>query len=218
MKKEDYIAFCEWRHACKEFDATKKISDSDFSFLLEVIRLSPSSFGLQPYNVIVLQNTELLQDLHPHMWGAQKQLFSASHIIMFTVKKDIVNSDYIKNIMINVQKTPDEMIKLRHDLIQDHLSSEIEYLKDERYLLDWAGKQAYIALGNVMHAASSIGIDSCPIEGFVKDKVIAALDSHNVIDNKSQQPLVFCAFGHRLQNPLRPKTRKPIDELVRYFK
>ncbi len=85
-KKSLILDAYQARHACKEFNSDKKISDADFEFLLQIISLSPSSFGLQPYEVFVLKEAKLLQELHPHMWGAQKQLPTASHVLMFATK------------------------------------------------------------------------------------------------------------------------------------
>lgn len=205
-----------WRHACKEFDASKKISAEDFDFLLQIISLSPSSFGLQPYEVFVLKNQKLLHELHPHMWGAQKQLPTASHILMFASKKDItVNDAYFDHILQDVQQTPVEMQEMRRNLIQNHQLNEIQLKKDSRYLNDWAAKQAYIALGNVMSAAAQIGIDSCPVEGFVSQEVMDILVQHKVFDPEFYQAVVFCFFGYRLNPPAREKTRKSLAELVR---
>lgn len=204
-----------WRHACKEFDANKKISNEDFDFLLQIISLSPSSFGLQPYEVFVLKNSELLQELHPHLWGAQKQLPTASHILLFAIKKDItVNDAYFDHILQDVQQTPADMQEMRRNLINNHQLNEIQMKNDSRYLDDWATKQAYIALGNVMSAAAQIGIDSCPVEGFISQEVTKILTNRKVVDPKYQQAAVFCFLGYRLNQPAREKTRKSLSELV----
>lgn len=203
------------RHACKEFDANKKISNEDFDFLLQVISLSPSSFGLQPYEVFVLKNPELLQELHPHLWGAQKQLPTASHILLFAIKKDItVNDAYFDHILQDVQQTPADMQEMRRNLINNHQLNEIQMKNDSRYLDDWATKQAYIALGNVMSAAAQIGIDSCPVEGFISQEVTKILTNRKVVDPKYHQAAVFCFLGYRLNQPAREKTRKSLSELV----
>ena len=137
MYKEDILAAHQWRHACKEFDSSKKINAEDFKFLLHVISLAPSSFGLQPYEVFVLKDLEILKKLHPHLWGAQKQLFSCSHVLMFAIKKDLANSDdYLEHILVNVQQTPDEMLAMRRDLIKQHQTSEIKKEEDIRFVFD----------------------------------------------------------------------------------
>lgn len=215
MIKEDILAAYNWRHACKEFDSSRQIKPEDFEFLLEIIRLSPSSFGLQPYEVFVLRNEKLLAALHPQMWGAQKSLLTASEILLFATKKDItVENDYFKHIVVEVQQTPAELREMRRDLINNHQLNEIGMLQDRRYLDEWASKQAYIALGNLMSAAAEIGIDSCPIEGFLKAEITQILTEYQVLDNELYQPAVFCALGYRLTAPAREKTRKLLAELV----
>lgn len=206
-----------WRHACKEFDSTKKITREDLEFLLNTVSLSPSSFGLQPFEVFVIANQDILKELHPHMWGAQKQLFSASQIVMFATKKDVtINDEYFEHILVDVQDTPPEMLEFRRGLIDAHQHKELRINEDERYLSDWAAKQAYIALGNLMTAAALIKIDSCPVEGFVKDSVTETLKRHNIL-NANLDVAVFCCLGYRLNPPARPKTRKSINELIHFI-
>ncbi|MEC2164969.1 nitroreductase family protein, partial [Bacillus velezensis] len=78
-KKQQIIEAYQFRHATKEFDPEKKISESDFEFILETGRLSPSSLGLEPWKFVVVQNPELREKLREFTWGAQKQLPTASH-------------------------------------------------------------------------------------------------------------------------------------------
>lgn len=205
-----------WRHACKEFDSTKKITQEDLEFLLNTISLSPSSFGLQPYEVFVISNQDILKELHPHMWGAQKQLFTASQIVMFATKKDVtIDDEYFDHILVDVQATPADMLEFRRSLIDTHQHKEIRIDEDERYLSDWAAKQAYIALGNLMTTAALIEVDSCPVEGFVKEPVTNILKKYAILD-ANLEVAVFCCLGYRLNPPARPKTRKPINELVHF--
>lgn len=216
MIKKEILDAYQWRHACKEFDKNKKISRDDWEFLLEIIRLSPSSFGLQPYEVLILNNKQILEELHPHMWGAQKQLFTASNVIAFITKNDVtVNDQYFEHILVDVQNTPDDLRDFRRNLINNHQINEIKIEENERYLSDWAGKQSYIALGNVMSAAAEIGIDSCPVEGFIKENVHNVLAKHKIIDISKHSVSAFCCFGYRLNNPVRDKARKPLIELVK---
>jgi len=218
INKADILNAYEWRHACKEFKADSKISQEDFEFLLHIVSLSPSSFGMQPYEVFVLQNEDLLKELHPHMWGAKKQLFSASHILMFAVKKDITRNDkYFEHIMVDVQDTPLDVRDMRRDLNEEYQKTEINMLEDHKHLSDWAAKQAYIALGNLMSSAALLGIDSCPIEGFLAEEVTKVLVKNKVFDADKYAVAAFCCLGHRLNSPAREKTRKPITELVRYI-
>ena len=217
MDKKQILAAYHWRHACKEFDDTRKISPDDFKFLLEIISLSPSSFGLQPYEIFVIENQQLKADLLPHMWGAQKQLPTASHTILFATKKDITVQDkYFEHILVEVQQTPKEMREFRSNVINNHQITNVKMDDNPRFLSDWAAKQAYIALGNVMSAAAEIGIDSCAIEGFQLEQVSDVLAKHQVIDFNHYDLALFCSFGYRKVPPARDKTRKALAELVHY--
>lgn len=216
MNKNDILNAYQSRHACKEFDANNKISADDWSFLLDTIRLSPSSFGLQPYEVLVIENQDVLNELRPYVWGGQKQLPTASKTVLFVTKRDVtVDDEYFSHIVRDIQDTPSELLAMRKDLVNNHQLQQIKIGEDIRYLDDWAAKQAYIALGNVMTAAAMIGIDSCPIEGFVRDEVEKVLHKNNIIDFSKYQLAVFCCFGYRLTDHARAKTRKPLTELVR---
>lgn len=216
MNKNDILNAYQSRHACKEFDANNKISADDWSFLLDTIRLSPSSFGLQPYEVLVIENQDVLNELRPYVWGGQKQLPTASKTVLFVTKRDVtVDDEYFSHIVRDIQDTPSELLTIRKDLVNNHQLQQIKIGEDIRYLDDWAAQQAYIALGNVMTAAAMIGIDSCPIEGFVRDEVEKVLHKNNIIDFSKYQLAVFCCFGYRLTDPARAKTRKPLTELVR---
>lgn len=217
MNKDTILKAYQWRFACKEFDDTKKIPTADIDFLLEIIRLSPSSFGLQPFQVLVLKDPAILTALAEIVWGGKKQLPSASEVLLFVNRKDIrFDSEFIRYMVKDVRQLPTDMLSMYMPLIQQHQEVDFALLDDQRYLHDWAGKQAYLALANVMSAAASIGIDSCPIEGFTMAAVSDLLADFKVIDPALQEPAVFCALGYRLAAPTREKTRRPLHELVQF--
>ena len=217
MNKENILSSYKWRFACKQFLADKKIPKEDFNFLLEVVRLSPTSFGLQPFQLIVIENKAVLQDLLSCVWGGQKQFPTASHVCLFVTRKDIRHDEkHIAHMLKDIHKFPDDIQTVYNELISKFQVSDFKLLDDERYLLDWAGKQAYIALGNLMTAAAQIGIDSCSIEGWDKEQTTAILSSHNIIDPKLHDITVFCTLGYRASDPERIKTRRNINDLVTF--
>lgn len=218
MNKIDILNAQQWRFACKEFDSNKKIPKDDLDFLLEIIRLSPSSFGFQPFQILVLKNKPLLETLKPVVWGGQKQFPSASEVILFTIRKDIrFDTQFVDDSMKTVRKLPAEMIDIYKPLIQKHQEVDFSLLSDERYLHDWAGKQIYIALGNLMSAAAEIGIDTCPIEGFSMPAVTEILSQQSIIDSSIEEACVFCALGYRLAPPTREKARRNSNDLVKFI-
>lgn len=212
------IAPHQWRFACKAFDSEKKISEGDVQTLLEIIRLSPSSFGFQPFQVLVIQNPDLRTELLSSVWGGQKQIPTASHLLAFMARRDVrYDAPYIAHTIDEVQQTPLDMRDFRLNLVKGHQENDAKLLEHPRLLEDWAGKQAYIALGNLMTAAAQLGIDSCPIEGFHTEKTTQTLARAGVINPENEVPVVFCALGYRIEHPSRPKMRQPMNALVKWI-
>lgn len=215
INKQDILNAFQFRHACKEFDSNKVIPKEEFDFILETARLSPSSFGFEPWHFVVVQDKKLRELLKENAWGAPKKLDTASHFVLgLTMKPTLTawNSEYIANFMKNVQVLPEEVIKGKSKFYEDFQKSDFD-LTDDRKLFDWASKQNYIALGNMMTAAAMIGIDSCPIEGFRQKETEGILKEHFDIDTEKYGLSYMVAFGYRIIEP-RPKTRRSIEEMV----
>ncbi|WP_034742100.1 NAD(P)H-dependent oxidoreductase [Halalkalibacter wakoensis] len=217
IKKQMLEGFL-FRHATKEFDSDKIISDEDFQFILEAGRLSPSSIGLEPWKFVVLQNKEKREKLAEIAWGAKGQLLTASHfvIILARTSKDVTyNSEYITDHFRTVKKAPEEIVKELPARYQ-HFQEKFGVLDNERTIFDWSCKQTYIALGNMLTAAAQIGIDSCPMEGFHYEKVHQFLDDQGLLENGHFDVSVMAAFGYRKNEP-RPKTRKSLEDVVTWL-
>lgn len=218
MRKEEILAAYQFRHACKEFDPTKQISDDDFRFILETGRLSPSSLGLEPWHFLVIQKPELRERLKERAWGATLKLETASHfVVCLSMKAPLIRFDapYVEDFMRRVQKLPEEGIKARIGFFETFQKEDFQ-LSSDRALFDWAGKQSYIALGNMMTAAALIGIDSCPIEGFHSATSEAILAEELGIDFSQYGIAYMVAFGYRKSDP-GEKTRRPMEELVSWY-
>ncbi|KAF6616214.1 NAD(P)H-dependent oxidoreductase [Paenibacillus sp. EKM102P] len=216
--KDQILAAYKFRHATKEFDSHKKISDSDFEFILETGRLSPSSFGFEPWKFVVVQSKDMREKLLLYSWGATKQLPTASHfvLILSRLPKDMVaSSDYIKSMMENVQQLPAEVMQGKEKVYDAFLKSDFALEENERAMFEWACRQTYIALGNMMTAAAQIGIDSCPIEGFSKQDIERILSEEGIMDAEHFGISCMVAFGYRLNEP-RDKTRRPVDQIVEW--
>jgi nitroreductase len=217
--KEKIIEAFMFRHACKEFDEAKKISAADFEFILEIARLSPSSFGLEPWKFLVVQNPALREKLLPVTWGGGKQIPTSSHLILALAKKSSFmkyDSDYIADFMRNVQNMPDEAIAFRQKIYQQFQERDFNLLENERAMTDWATHQTYIALGNMMTAAAMIGIDSCPIEGFNRQQLEALLAQEIDLNLEQFSVAYLVAFGYR-KNPPKEKTRQAMEKVVEYY-
>ena len=158
----NFIKNANWRYATKKFDATKKISKQDLETLKEAIRLSASSFGLQPYKVLIIENPELRAKLQPAAWG-QSQIVDASQLIVFANITNFGETEIDASIA-NTTKTrglPADALKGYGDFMKSKI---VALPEDVRNI--WASKQTYLALGNLMNAASELKIDVTPMEGF----------------------------------------------------
>ncbi|CAN1521426.1 NfnB Nitroreductase [Flavobacteriaceae bacterium] len=167
-----------WRYATKKFDATKKVSAEDLNTLKEAIRMSSSSYGLQPYKVIIVENPELRAQIQPAAWG-QSQIVDASHLIIFAndtnVGDDTINT--LLNTMSVIRETPLEALAGYGDFMKSKISTLDPAVKNV-----WTSKQTYLALGNLLNAAAELKIDVTPMEGFVPEQVnsILGLDKQNL--------------------------------------
>jgi nitroreductase len=197
-----------WRYATKKFDATKKISNEDLDILKEAIRLSSSSYGLQPYKVIIVENTELRAKIQPAAWG-QSQIVEASHLIIFANETQIEEQnidDYITNIS-ETRNIPVESLAGYADFMKSKI---ISLTTDSKNI--WTSKQTYLALGNLLNAAAELKIDVTPMEGFVPEQVNEILGLNKLGLNTS----LIATIGYRHEEDATQhykKVRKSQEEL-----
>ncbi|ALC83910.1 MULTISPECIES: NAD(P)H-dependent oxidoreductase [Bacillus] len=216
-KKQEILKAYQFRHACKVFDTNKKISDEDFHFILETGRLSPSSVGLEPWKFVVIQDAALREKLKPVSGGAQGQLPTASHfVVILARRKEGLRHDsvHVVKMMKDIHHMPEEVVQNLSGFYKSFVETELE--DNDRLIFEWASKQTYIALGNMMTAAAQIGIDSCPIEGFDKKQVTAILQNEGIIDGNDFGVACMVAFGYRKEDPKRPKARQNLNEIVEW--
>ena len=160
--KNDFLKAMDFRHACKEFDESKKISDEDIKYILEIGRKSPSSFGMEPWKFLVITNEELKAKLRPSCWN-QIQITSCSHLVVILAGIDSVKLESgLPLKRFTRREMPQETLDFYLDLYAKHLEKT---LSSDENIYSWTSKQTYIAAGNMMSGAAFIGIDSCPIEG-----------------------------------------------------
>jgi len=163
----NFITNANWRYATKKFDTTKKVSKEDLETLKEAIRLSASSFGLQPYRILIIENPELRAKLQPAAWG-QSQIVDASQLIVFANITNFGETEIDVSIA-NTTKTrglPGDALKGYGDFMKSKIVALPEDVRNT-----WASKQTYLALGNLMNAASELKIDVTPMEGFEPTQV-----------------------------------------------
>lgn len=216
--KENILSAFQFRHACKQFDPAKKISDEDFQFILETGHLSPSSFGLEPWKFVVVQNKELRAKLAPAAWGATEKLKTASHFVLILSRLQSgldAHSEHVQHMINDIQQCPSDVAKMMTNAIANFQKVDFTLAENERVFFEWGCRQCYIALGNMMTAAAEIGIDSCPMEGFNKDQVEKVLSEEGIIKGNDFGIACMAAFGYRAKDP-RPKTRQPIEDVIEW--
>lgn len=202
-----------WRYATKKFDPSKKISEEVWKVLEQSLVLAPSSFGLQPWKFIVVRNPQIRQQLLEHSWG-QKQVVDASHLVVLAIKKDLKDSDVDRHIqkMSEVQQVPVENLQKFANVVKG-------FMKQPPYPLDineWSTRQTYIALGQYMTCAAMLGIDTCPMEGFVPAKYDEVLG----LPAQGYKAVVVCPAGYRAaddQYATNPKVRYATENVIDYI-
>jgi nitroreductase len=162
----NFITDANWRYATKKFDTSKKVSAEDLATLKEAIRLSASSYGLQPYKVLLVDNPELRAQLQPVAWG-QSQIVDASNLIVFANITNVGDKEidaYFKD-MTTTRGISMEAVQGYSNFMKSKIASLSLEAKN-----NWTAKQTYLALGNLLNAAAELKIDVTPIEGFEPEK------------------------------------------------
>jgi len=179
-----------WRYATKQFDPDKKIPAEDWSTLEEALILTPSSYGMQPWKFFVITNQELKESLVPASYK-QVQVAECSHLLVIAVKTAMKTEDVDKLIEATAkaqEKTVESLDFYKNLIIRDIIEGPRS--KD---IAGWAKLQSYIALGNFMTCAAMIGVDACPMEGFVPSMYDEALG----LAEKGYTTAVLCPAGYR---------------------
>lgn len=213
VTREEALEIFARRRATRAYDPDRRVSDEDFAAILEFARLSPSSVGTEPWKFLVIQDPELREKLKPIAWGMVGQLDAASHLVVLLAKKGLrYDTPWMHRTLEGRGLTEEQMEAAleRYSYFQKHC---IKVLESDRALFDWASKQTYIALGNMMTGAAMLGIDSCPIEGMDYDAVNELLASAGLFDPEEFGVSVAVTFGYRARE-IAPKSRRPIEDLV----
>lgn len=198
----------EWRYAVKKFDESKKIPNEDIVKLKEALRLSPSSYGLQPWHFIVIENKDLKDKLREVSWN-QGQITECSHLIIFCHKKNFNEKsvdDFIESVATTRNVSKESMTDYAN-----MMKGFVNNLSHEE-LNEWARRQTYLALGHFLVTCAMMGIDACPMEGFLKDSYDEILS----LKNKDLGTVVICPIGYRNEEDhfgAMKKVRFPIEKI-----
>ncbi len=209
INRSQLLEQLNWRYATKQFDPNRKINAQDWATLEDVLQLTPSSGGLQPWKFIVVTDPAVREKLRAASYG-QAQVTDASHFIVFASKKNFneANVDAHINQVASAQGiSPETLAPLRNMLVGGIVQSMDEKSRDA-----WARNQVYIALGNLLTSAALLGIDAAPMEGFDRAQYDQILD----LSAQGLATAVIAAVGYRLPTDKyaqAPKVRFPKSEV-----
>ena len=198
-----------WRYAAKAYDKSKKVSESDLKLLEEAMLLAPSSFGIQPYKILVISDPALRERLGPAAYN-QPAVTEASHLIVFAYKKTLT----VEDIDGFVGRIAEVRGQTRESLagLEEAVQGAVKRSIDGGNIETWNSRQAYIALGFLLETAAILDIDATPMEGFDPkqfDEILGLTDYSSV---------AIAAIGYRDADndwlAKLPKVRKPKSELI----
>ncbi len=202
-----------WRYATKRFDPGRKISDPDWEVLEETLRLSPSSYGLQPWKFWIVRSPDLRKKLTPASWG-QVQIETCSHLVVVSGLR-AMSADYVRHYFQLVT----EARGLQEDALQafeDRIVNTFVKGPMAAEVPAWAAKQTYLAMGTFMMVAAMLGIDTCPIEGISTEQYDHILG----LSETDYQTVAVLAAGYRASDDVAQTERKvrfPRHEVIAYL-
>jgi nitroreductase len=200
-----------WRYATKLFDTKRKIPADTWALIEQTLVISPSSYGLQPYRFLVINDPKIRESLLPHAWN-QRQVVDASHYVVFAARVQMTEADvdtWIQRISAVRGAPADSLAQYRGAMVGD-----LVHGARSKWSHEWAARQAYIALGNVLTCAALLGVDAGPMEGFNPpefDKVLG-------LEGSEFKSVVTCAFGYRSAEDkyaAAPKVRFETRDLIK---
>ncbi len=210
--QEHIVKALEWRFAVQNFDSAKKIGEADLATILESARLAPSSFGLEPWQFIVIENAKVRENIQAASYG-QPKVSEASHLVVIARRTDAREKIVGERITRTAKIQNQDFASL--DGFKQMLDGVIAS-RDDIALDNWNARQAYIALGMMMETASLLGIDNAAMEGFDP----TAVDEILGLREKNLTSTVMLALGYRREDTsaARPKVRREFDDVVMFVK
>lgn len=199
-----------WRYATKKFDTNKKLNDETLNQILEAGRLSPSSFGLQPWKFILVENTELRAKLREAGYD-QVQITEASHVLIIASRNDL-SEDYVDNYMKSTALAQNVTVDTLSEF-KSYLMNTISSKPNAEVIKNWNARQVYISLGIMLETAALLEVDTCPMEGFENAKYDELLG----LNELGYSSVVMLTLGYRDESDeslKRAKSRFGTEEII----
>lgn len=209
---QDITQALHWRYATKTFDSTKNVSDADLHTILESGRLAPSAYGLEPWHFFVIKQPELQAKLRAASYN-QAKVTEAPYLVVIARRTDARAALVPELLERTAATTHTDIASL--DGLKNMVEGAMGYLSDAE-LDAWIRAQTYIALGTMTETAALLGIDSCPMEGFVASEVDAILG----LSEKHLTATTMLALGYRGSDETaqRPKVRRAFEDVVTFLR
>ncbi len=214
MNHDIILSALNWRYATKKYDPTRKIAAADWNTLTETLRLAPSSYGLQPWKFLVIENPKLRAELRPHSWG-QSAIEEASHLIVVTTLKQMSEKQIDAHILQTAKTRGVDPATLEG--YQTFMKQKILQEMPLANHLAWNQRQAYIAMGFLLETAALLKIDTTPIEGITPSEYDKILK----LEQTEYTTVSVVALGYRAADDAyqtNKKSRFPLDQVVQYIK
>jgi nitroreductase len=209
---QELLERLRWRYATKKFDPTRKIDADTWAALEHSLLLSPSSYGLQPWKFLVIDDRAVREALLPLTWN-QRQVVDASHYVVFAARKDVAATD-VERWMARLA----EVRGIGRETLAGYERAMTGFVaKPPTHVVldDWTARQTYIALGFAMEAAALLGVDTCAMEGLEPAKYDAVLG----LDGRGYRTICALALGYRAaddRNATNPKARFALGDVVEH--
>jgi len=213
IEPEQLIDVLTWRYATKQFDPGRKIPAEIWEALEDALVLSPSSYGLQPWQFYVVTDPAVKAALRPHSWD-QSQVTDCSHHVVFAIRTTL-EADFVEKYIARIAEVRGVETSAM-DFLKGMITADILEGPRSKIVQEWATRQAYIALGNFMISAALLGVDTCPMEGFDPAKYDEILG----LPAKGYKAVVACPAGYRAATDKYaslPKVRFDKSDLIQHI-
>lgn len=210
----DFVERLNWRYAVKKFDSEKQLTGEQLNTILESVRLSASAFGLQPYRLILVEDPGVRRALAEHSFTNRDKVIGASNLLVFAIEANMDAATVERTVALIAEVRGIPRAELAG--LEGMLTGLLERFADNREFQSWAMHQAYLALGNLLTVCAGLGVDACPMEGFVA----TGYDEILGLREKNLTTAVIAVLGQRAPGDAYGKLKKvrwPMEDfLIKY--
>ena len=189
------------RYAVKKFNG-KVVPEEKINELIELVRYAPSALNLQPWKIRIVTDQKLKNELRPAAFD-QEQITTCSHLLVFCADPDYENLIKKLGVLLQQNHIPDEI-----QAMITGMATQFAGPMSPEQRLSWSQAQTYLALGNALNGAKSLGLDSCPMGGFNPDEFTRILKIP-----KPLVPVMLCPVGYAADTPM-PKLRFKKEDIL----